>query len=496
MKIFPIIKNKFISTLIGSLILFLGVSFLLPINNFTVYITSYIHLNQTFVTMHYGLFISLIFSFSNSFSNPIGGYLENLIGFKKTIILGFIILFTGNLFFIFQQNIWLCYFLTIIIGVGAGIGTSLIGKNLSLFAPHKKGTIGGIMGLGILLITASFALIGEKIISYGGYTLQKGEEFYPEYIAKRTYLYYLFGEICIPIGLILSFLFIYEYKPEYTQENMIISNIKKNKKEKNEEDKEPVILQEETLETIEKKEEIPNKNNNNGIKNENSKANVMKAIKNIRYWRITFISLFLNFPISFMVNTGRTFGALIRIDGKALQFVMIIQAIARMIIGPVLGILVDKKGPLFILRIVSILSIVPYLFLSFFMETTWIFLAAFTISTINITGLMASFGPFIMEIFGIRESVILGGVVNALSKFSDIISTITAFVVSIYFKGDSLKVPYKIIYIIGDICAFLATFLLFKETNDKFKYDDIKIEENLMKKENEFIELGRVHSST
>ena len=103
MKIFPIIKNKFISTLIGSLILFLGVSFLLPINNFTVYITSYIHLNQTFVTMHYGLFISLIFSFSNSFSNPIGGYLENLIGFKKTIILGFIILFTGNLFFIFQQ---------------------------------------------------------------------------------------------------------------------------------------------------------------------------------------------------------------------------------------------------------------------------------------------------------------------------------------------------------------------------------------------------------
>ena len=103
---------------------------------------------------------------------------------------------------------------------------------MSLFAPHKKGTIGGIMGLGILLITASFALIGEKIISYGGYTLQKGEEFYPEYIAKRTYLYYLFGEICIPIGLILSFLFIYEYKPEYTQENMIISNIKKIRRKK------------------------------------------------------------------------------------------------------------------------------------------------------------------------------------------------------------------------------------------------------------------------
>ena len=85
-------KNKFISSIIGSLAVFSGIAFILPLNNFSVYITSYIHIHHSYVTMHYGLFISLIFSFANTFSNSIGGYLENLFGFFKTIIIGFIIL--------------------------------------------------------------------------------------------------------------------------------------------------------------------------------------------------------------------------------------------------------------------------------------------------------------------------------------------------------------------------------------------------------------------
>ena len=80
MKINPI-KNKIISTFVGSFLIYIGVAFILPINNFTVYITSYIHLKQAYVTMHYGMFIRLVFAFSNSFSTPLGGYLENLIGF-------------------------------------------------------------------------------------------------------------------------------------------------------------------------------------------------------------------------------------------------------------------------------------------------------------------------------------------------------------------------------------------------------------------------------
>ena len=351
---FKPIKNKFISTIIGTLAVYIGVAFILPLNNFSVYITSYIHLAQPYVTMHYGMFINLIFSFSNSFSHPLGGYIENYLGFKKTILLGFSILFIGNLIFIFQQNIWLCYFLAIILGIGTGIGTSVLGKNVTFYSPKKKGMISGIMGLGILLITATFALIGEKIISYGGYTLKKDENFYPESIAKRTYIYFLVGEICIPIALILARIFIYEYKPEENQQEPAIE-----KKVTNEEKSKPVI-------NTAQKERIE-------LQNDYKKQNVLQAIKTFRYLRIAAISFFINFSISFMINTGRTFGALIGIDGSALQFSMIFQAISLIIVGPLLGILVDKKGPLFILRIVAFSSIFPGILLCFFMDITWVF---------------------------------------------------------------------------------------------------------------------------
>ena len=133
--------------------------------------------------MYYGLFISLIFNFANTFSNSLGDYLENLLGFHKTIIIGFSILFATNFFYIFQRNICLCYALSLILGIGNGISTSLLAKNLTLYCPNKKGIIIGVMGFGIMIITAIFALGGEKLINFEGETLTGNTKFYKEQIA-------------------------------------------------------------------------------------------------------------------------------------------------------------------------------------------------------------------------------------------------------------------------------------------------------------------------
>ena len=209
MALLHFIKNKFVSTIIGSIGIYLSIAFLLPFTNFAVYITSYIHLNQEFVTMHYGIFIGVIFGFAGSFSRPLGGYFESIIGLQKTILLGVGIIAISNAAFIFQQNIWLCYFLVIILGFGSGFALSCIQKNLTLFRPNKKGMISGFMGLGLLILTLIFTITGEKVISFEGYTLKPGEELFPDYIAERIYLYYTIGEICIPIGLLIAFLFFY-----------------------------------------------------------------------------------------------------------------------------------------------------------------------------------------------------------------------------------------------------------------------------------------------
>ena len=66
-----LIRNKFFSSVLGAFAAIFGFAFLLPLNTFSVYITSYINLKYEYITMHYGLFINLIFMFANTFSNSL-----------------------------------------------------------------------------------------------------------------------------------------------------------------------------------------------------------------------------------------------------------------------------------------------------------------------------------------------------------------------------------------------------------------------------------------
>ena len=189
-----------------------------------------------------------------------------------------------------------------------------------------------------------------------------------------------------------------------------------------------------------------------------------------------------------MVNTGRTFGALIGINGNALQFAGIIQVFAVLILSPILGIVVDKKGPLLLLRILSISCILPGIILAFYMSYTVVFISCFVFYVLNIVVLAVSFGPFIMEVYGIQESVILGGIINGFSKFSDLITTVSAFVFSldcekVEKEKDCLKSRYSVMYLISAVCCGISAILLFFESQNKFEYEDI-LEENNIEKNN------------
>lgn len=119
---------------------------------------SYINLNHELVTMHYGMFLNLIFMFAISSSTSLDDILENIIGFYGTTISGMAIVFIGNIFF-HQHNIWLCYFIPLIIGIWTGLPTSIIGKNLTLLSPNSKGIINGIIGFLIILCSSILLLL-------------------------------------------------------------------------------------------------------------------------------------------------------------------------------------------------------------------------------------------------------------------------------------------------------------------------------------------------
>ena len=96
-------KNEFWFTIIGFIGLKLGLS-ASGISNISTYITSYIHEKQDFVTMHYGLFINLIFTISMTLGTSIGGFLEFKLGFIPTTLIGLFIILITNIFFLNIQK--------------------------------------------------------------------------------------------------------------------------------------------------------------------------------------------------------------------------------------------------------------------------------------------------------------------------------------------------------------------------------------------------------
>ena len=475
-----LIKNEFISAFIGAIGILFAISFILPLSALSVYITSYIHEKQSFVTMYYGLFFHLIFTFAMTFGMSVGGFLELKLGFYLTTLSGLLIILACNIVFLNAQNIWLCYALAFIISSGAGISNSLIGKNLAFFKPEKKGLLISVLGSITTLFSGTFSIAGEKIINPDGHTLNVTEQYYEYKYSSRTYIYFTMGFFSIPIGVIIFLLFIIEYKinkskvseeKEVKKEEVEINKeVKENENENNDEEKVNIIENKNENDEIKKVEEEDIISTN--IQEINKKHKIKKVMKTFRFWRIT-ISLFLmTFSFSYILGTGRTFGALIGINGNALQILMLCQSGAIIIVGPLLGFFVDKKGPLIFLRISNVVLVIPGLLLTFFTKNSIIFIVSFVISVLGLVSSMVCIAPYLMDIYGIQESVILGGIMNVFARLGDVITTVVAFAISFFYNKEEIIVPYRIMYIVGSVCCVISFILLMFEKKDKFNYGD------------------------
>ena len=93
------------------------------------------------------------------------------------------------------------------------------------------------------------------------------------------------------------------------------------------------------------------------------------------------------------------------------------------------------------------------------------------LGVMSLISFSVGFSPFIMETYGIEESVILGGIINAVAKVSELITTVAAFVISLFYSKDEIEMPYRIMYIIGFIFCIFSLVLLIFEKKEKFEYD-------------------------
>ena len=209
------IKKKFIKTLIGAVIFSLSNFPMTTIIGLSVYITSFIHLKQSFVTMHYGTFFNPINQISTKIAGPIAGILEKKIGFHSTLILGSFLIFISLIGYYIQQNIYIFYILICLMGFGNGVSIPYT-KNLIMYEPKRKGLISSSIMIPNIISMAIFKFLGEKIINKKGYTLnpKKNEIYYPEKICKNIQIYFILCIIIFPFLRIISMILMKKYNDD------------------------------------------------------------------------------------------------------------------------------------------------------------------------------------------------------------------------------------------------------------------------------------------
>ena len=189
-----LIKNKYISNLISIIAIYLGISFYFSLNDLFQLINYSFTIEDK--NKYYEMLFSIFSSLAQSIGMLIGGILEYKINYFYTTLTGLLISLISIIiiFFVYKSSVF--YIFGVIWGLGVGISVSLLRKNLILFSPNKKGLT---LSFVRIINTIFYAVVLYVINVYIIYSL-------------GSFLFYSF--IGIIIGLILFWLFSWEYKKE------------------------------------------------------------------------------------------------------------------------------------------------------------------------------------------------------------------------------------------------------------------------------------------
>ena len=95
---------------------------------------------------------------------------------------------------------------------------------------------------------------------------------------------------------------------------------------------------------------------------------------------------------------------------------------------------------------------------------------SFVIVAISSIAKSISLHPFLMEIYGINESVVLVGINSGITFLGEGAILATIFILSFRYKGIDIAVPYKYLFIGGSVCGLLSFVLFLIENKNKFEY--------------------------
>ena len=508
---FPVKKKatKFILSLFAAVIFQFGYSVIMEAGNFSVYFLSYIHYKQEWVDMQYGNLMRPIIVLFLSLFSPLSGFMENLVGSRLALLISSSTVEVVLIFFYFQRNLWVFYILSLFLGLGCGLSAQIVVKNCCFYYPKKKGFISScIMSLGAL-VGSSYTLLGEKIINPEREIVINGQPFYREEIAKRSKYYFIFGMILVPIATSISLFLFYKYDPNCEIENETEEKIENKVDEikgplldgNNEEKKENENINQKddddnkTEKKNEKENEIKDKNNDdkketekinvsNSFTKSSPKGNVKKVLKNWRFWRIIIISGIMPFGLLFIFSTSRAYSSMLGIDGTIVGTLSGTMNIIGSTCNPIWALCVDKYGFKPVMKIIASFNIFLSVYFFIFMDNKIFYVIGLYISSLSRAGVLHCVNPHVMQIFGLRYYLTLGGFVKLFNQLFNFSIAMISIIISIGRDNyEKLLLPYRIICVCGLALAILGFILVFYENDKKFKFDENEEEKEEKEKE-------------
>lgn len=292
----------------------------------------------------------------------------------------------------------------------------------------------------------------------------EGEDYYPFHIAKNIKEYYKIIFYVIPSGTIICLLLTFQYTPALEEVSVSPDLLPE---EENDESK-AISEQEQEQDLF---PQLQDKNE------KNKKSEEIKMIlKNRRVWILSGINFGAMFLVILILNTFKTIGATApkRVSATMLTYTAVFCAFALSVFGPLWGFLIDKVNFKIIMIIINGIGISLGVGMVFGLYVPLLFCFLVGLAVVCVSGVMSSFHPHIMRIFGIHYSMIIGGVVGLVGGFSNLLGSIFTFVISSVFKNNQ-NFAYGCVYVFGALLSLVALLLTLFENNEPFDFDKIRL---------------------
>ena len=154
---------------------------------------------------------------------------------------------------------------------------------------------------------------------------------------------------------------------------------------------------------------------------------------------------------------------------------MIINGLSALT-GLISALIFDKFGFKIIIKIMSAICIFLTIYCFIFINNPILYFIGLIINTtISRIGMMSVINPHIMQVFEFRNYLIIGGFARLFNQSNAFFSALTSVLISLKYKtGEELKIPYRIVAIVGFIFAVIGFILSFQENDEKFKFQNLE----------------------